>query len=102
MKAPRTINTLCNQSDMAATLLGQMGIDHKDFPFSRDVMSKTYTYPTAMHTNTSSFLLIDSTGYIIFDLDFKQFTSRGSKDSQRLLKLGKALMQGTAHDLKNR
>ena len=102
VKAPRTINTLCNQSDMAATLLGQMGIDHKDFPFSRDVMSKTYTYPTAMHTNTSSFLLIDSTGYIIFDLDFKQFTSRGSKDSQRLLKLGKALMQSTAHDLKNR
>ena len=102
VKAPRTINTLCNQSDMAATLLGQMGIAHKDFPFSRDVMSKTYTYPTAMHTNTSSFLLIDSTGYIIFDLDFKQFTSRGSKDSQRLLKLGKALMQSTAHDLKNR
>ena len=102
VKAPRTINTLCNQSDMAATLLGQMGIDHKDFPFSRDVMSKTYTYPTAMHTNTSSFLLIDSTGHIIFDLDFKQFTSRGSKDSQRLLKLGKALMQSTAHDLKNR
>ena len=102
VKTPRTINTLCNQSDLAATLLGQMGIDHKAFTFSRDVMSKTYTYPTAMHTNTTSFLLLDSTGYIIFDLDFKQFSSRGSKDSQRLLKLGKAMMQRTAQDLKNR
>ena len=42
----REVARLCNQTDLAATLLGQLGIDHARFKFSRDVMSQTYTYPS--------------------------------------------------------
>ena len=102
IRQARTIPTLCNQSDLAATLLGQMGIPHQEFTFSRDILSKSYVYPTAMNTFTSGFLFTDSTGHIVYDLDFKQFTSKKGNDSQRLLQTGKAILQRTSTDLKNR
>ena len=102
VKQPVTIPTLCNQSDLPATLLGQLGIPHDDFEFSRDVLSKTYTRPTAMNTFTSGFMIADTTGHIIYDLDFKQFTVSQSPHAEELLQLGKAILQRTSSDLKHR
>ena len=60
---------LMNQADLPATLLGQMGIDHSDFILSRDVTSRTYTYPNAFHTYNSGITFADSTGRTTFDLE---------------------------------
>ncbi len=49
VKGPRVIEKICNQTDLAATLLGQLGLPHDDFRFSRDVTSRAYTKPSAMH-----------------------------------------------------
>lgn len=58
----RVISQLCNQSDLAATLLGQLGLPHADFPFSRDVLSRSYTKPSAVHTWSGGILWLDPTG----------------------------------------
>lgn len=63
VRRPQRITTLCNQSDLAATLLGQLGLPHADFPFSRDVLSRTYTRPSAAHTWSEGILWIDPTGH---------------------------------------
>ena len=102
IKAPRRINTICNQSDLAATLLGQLALNHDDFTFSRDVMSQTYNYPFAVHNYNNAQLMIDSTGFILYDFDAEQFLVEQSKDAQRMLKVNKAILQKTTNDLKNR
>ena len=93
MRAPRVVTKLCNQTDVAATLLGQMGIDHSQFTFSRDVLSQTYTYPLAIHTWPEGYTFIDSTGTTIFDLN-SQSVSKVTPDPKgdRLRKV-KAFMQ---------
>ena len=93
VRAPRVVTKLCNQTDVAATLLGQMGIDHSQFTFSRDVLSQTYTYPLAIHTWPEGYTFIDSTGTTIFDLN-SQSVSKVTPDPKgdRLRKV-KAFMQ---------
>lgn len=101
VKEPRRVEQLCNQTDLPATLLGQMGIPHNDFPFSRDVMSKGYTYPFATHTYNNGITMRDSTGFAVFDLNANRIIVDKSSDSELLLKKGKAILQTAADDLKN-
>ena len=67
IKAPAVIHTLMNQSDMPATLLGQLGLPHQDFKYSRNIFSTSYTYPFAYSTFSDGFMFKDSTGVTIFD-----------------------------------
>ena len=102
IKEPRTVSTLCNQTDIAATLLGQMQLPHDDFRFSRDVLSKSYIHPTAVHNYSNAQWLIDSTGYILYDFDASHITVSQCTDQERLLRLNKAILQVTTNDLKER
>jgi hypothetical protein len=102
VKAPKEIKTICNQTDLPATLLGQMGFPHGEFSFSRDVTSQNYTKPLAFHSFTNGFSIVDSTGFTVVDLNIDQVIVNQSKDSQRHMKLGKAILQVTAKDLKER
>lgn len=69
VRQPRVVTTLMNQSDMAATLLGQLRIDHTAYTFSRDVMSEEYGhYPFAFYTNKERVGLADSTGCTDYDI----------------------------------
>ena len=79
-----------------------MRLNHEDFRFSRDVLSKSYHYPTAVHNYNNAQLLIDSTGYILYDIDAKRLTINESADSVRLQRLNQAILQRTINDLKNR
>lgn len=62
VRQARRIETLCNQTDLAATLLGQLGIDHSAFTFSRDVLSDTYVRPSAIHVWSEGIYYMDETG----------------------------------------
>ena len=97
VKAPRRIETICNQTDLPATLLGQLGIDHTDYYFSRDVLSRSYTHPLAVHTYNNGFSLVDSTGFTVFDLNSMQ-TIKGSGN----VNIGKAILQSASKDLSSR
>ena len=102
VKQPVVIDRLCNQSDLAATLLGQLGISHDDFRFSRDILSSSYTHPVAWHTSTDCLSLYDSTGWMAYDLDAQTMIAQEGSDGQRLLQRARALLQLTSHDLKQK
>lgn len=102
VREPRVVSRFCNQSDLAATLLGQLQLPHADFTFSRDVLSATYVHPTAVNNYSNAQWLVDSTGQILYDFDVRQSSISHSTDAERLLRLNKAILQVTTNDLKNR
>lgn len=57
------------QNDIVATLLSQMGIPHnEEFPWSRNVLSHNYTYPSAYCNYPAGALLVDSSGRTLMDV----------------------------------
>ena len=101
IKNPRRINTICNQTDLVDTLLAQLNVSHDAFRWSRDVMSRSYRYPFAMHTYRNGFAVVDSTGLMVYDFDSDRMLADKSSDSQRLERMGKAILQATTNDLKS-
>lgn len=99
---PRRIDHICNQTDLAATLLGQMGITHREFTFSRDIMSQTYTYPCAIHTFSHSITFIDSTGITVRDLNASQPITDIPQPSPTRLLRAQTLLQRFINDLSKR
>ena len=101
VKGPRKLDMICNQSDFAATLLGQMGISHRDFMFSRDVTSESYRYPFAIHMFNNGVSMTDSTGFMLYDLTADKITVSTSKEGDRMARTGKAILQMAAENLRN-
>ena len=100
VKAPRKITQLCNQTDLAATLLAQLRLPHDQFRWSRDVLSASYRYPFAVHNYNNGFSLADSTGFITYDLESQRLVTNESSQPERLERMGKAILQATTADLK--
>ena len=100
VRSHQDITTYCNQTDLAATLLAQLRLSHDQFHWSRDVLSKTYTYPFATHNYNNGFSLTDSTGFMVYDLESQQIRTDKSSETSRLEKMGKAILQATTKDLK--
>lgn len=99
VKESRRIEQICNQTDLPATLLGQLGINHDAYTFSRDVMSRTYTRPIAIHTYDDGFTMIDSTSFVNYDfVSHRVVTSYGGNDSL-LIHMAKAILQAASKDL---
>lgn len=74
VRGHRVISRICNQTDLPATLLGQLGLPHGDFRLSRDVMSKTYTHPSATHTWSEGTYYMDESGLTVLNLVTKPQT----------------------------
>ncbi len=68
VRGHRVVDVLCNQTDLPATLLGQLGLAHDDFRFSRDVLSRTYTHPSAVHVWSEGIWYMDGTGFTSLNL----------------------------------
>jgi phosphoglycerol transferase MdoB-like AlkP superfamily enzyme len=100
IKEPRRIEKICNQSDLAATLLGQMKLPHDEFYFSRDVMSSSYTYPFAVHNYNNGMSMVDSTGFMVYDLNSNSLIVNKSSDANRMVRIGKAILQTEAKELR--
>lgn len=97
ISSPQRIDRICNQSDMAATLLGQMGLPHGDFLFSRDVTSHSYRYPSAAYACGNEVGFIDSTGYTVLDIGTNRILTDTPVPSSRRDSLSRAYLQ-TIHD----
>ena len=96
------IEKICNQTDLPATLLGQLGINHDNYTFSRDVLSKTYFRPVAIHTYDDGFSIIDSVGFVNYDfISDRVVTSKGN-GSGKLIKEAQAILQVASKDLNSR
>lgn len=99
VKSARKLDRICNQSDFAATLLGQMGISHEDFTFSRDVTSNSYRYPFAVHMFNNGISMADSTGFMLYDLNTGQIMVKTSAEAERMARTAKAVLQLASEDL---
>ena len=100
VRVPRHVTPVCNQSDLAATLLAQLGLDHGDFAFSRDVLSANYSRPLAWHTFNNGYTVFDSTAFAAFDLEANRLIAAEGDHTDSLLRIGQALLQLTSHSLK--
>ena len=67
VRQPRTIDVLMNQTDLAATLLAQLGLADSSFRFSRNVLSPAYKAPFAVNAYKNGLYYIDSTGVTNYD-----------------------------------
>ena len=76
-----------------------MDISHDDFCYSRDVLSRSYQRPIAVHTFNNAISVIDSTGFAVYDLDTRKITVGDTPDAQRLISVGQAVLQRAAYDL---
>ena len=96
VKEAKQIETICNQSDLVATILAQMSLPIDDFEFSRNVLSPSYTAPFAYHTFNNGMILIDSTGYTLYDLDANGIRiERPADELHRRAYKAKAILQTT-------
>ena len=89
-----TVEKIMNQTDLAATLLAQLGLKHGDFKFSRNVLSESYNSPFAFYSFVNGFCFLDNTGVSVYDNASNKvfFNVAPEGDSQRVEK-GKAILQ---------
>lgn len=88
VRQPRRMSVLMNQSDIAATLLAQMGLPHDTYPWSRNVLSPDYQ-PFVYCNYPAGLFYKDATGETLYDLTAQMpIPVDQSADS---LRLGKAL-----------
>ena len=102
IKGPKRIEQVCNQTDLPATLLGQLGINHDEFSFSRDVLSSSYKIPIATHTYDDGFSMIDSANFVCYDFISNKVIAEKGQESERLLRYGKAILQAASKDFQER
>ena len=102
VKEPMKIDKIMNQTDMAATLLAQLGLDHSMFPFSRNVLGSDYVYPFAFYSSGSVFAFRDSTGVTAYDIKADCISYEEPSASEERLKKGKAILQTAYDDLGKR
>lgn len=100
LRGPRRVEQYCNQTDLPATLLGQMGLPHDDYLFSRDVMSRNYTYPFVVHTYNNGITMKDSTGFAVYDLNVNRIIVDKSTDAQKLIRRGMAILQTASEHIR--
>ena len=100
LRGPRRVEQFCNQTDLPATLLGQMGLPHDDYLFSRDVMSRNYTYPFVVHTYNNGITMKDSTGFAVYDLNVNRIIVDKSTDAQKLIRRGMAILQTASEHIR--
>ncbi|MCF0196989.1 MAG: LTA synthase family protein, partial [Bacteroidaceae bacterium] len=84
ISSPRRISVLMSQSDVAATLLSQLGIAHTEYRWSRNVLSQHYTMPFVYCNYPDGMMWLDPRGTTILDLPAdKSILERPCPDPER-------------------
>ena len=102
VKQPMQVDKIMNQTDLAATLLGQLGLEHTAFTFSRNVLGSDYKYPFAFYSFNNGFSFRDSTGVTVFDNNSGSILFDEHEADESRLDKGKAILQTVYDDLGNR
>ena len=94
-------NVFGSQIDIAATLLGMLGIDHSEFVYSKDLLDESaphfayFTFPDAMGMVTDS-------NCIVYDNTSARIQYSSGKGTQMLLRKSQAYLQKLYDDLDKR
>ena len=94
------IDTIGGQIDIAATLLGQLGLPHNEFAFSKDILNPANPH-FAFFTVPDSFGMVTASGEVVFDNVAKKVYSNSCPDTLALAH-GKAFLQKIYDDLEKR
>lgn len=100
VKVAKTVDTFISQSDITATLLAQMQISNKEYPWSRNVLSKNYQYPFIYATYPSGLLFADSTGVTMMDLQSDCIVYSDGEETDLRVSRTKAILQRSYDKLK--
>ncbi len=96
---PRTVETYASQIDLAATLLGRMGVPHDDFDYSKDIFAPAPPPKFAYYAFDDGFGVVDATGSAVYDCT----AGRALPDADpHLLDIGRTLLQTTFRDIAER
>jgi phosphoglycerol transferase MdoB-like AlkP superfamily enzyme len=102
VKEPARIDAIASQTDLAATLLGQLGLPHEGFYFSKDLLDGRYP-AYAFYTFSNGFGFVDATGVSTCDNDSNRpITQSPAAGSPERIDKGKALLQTLYDDLGRR
>lgn len=94
---PLKVGIIGSQQDIAATLLGQLGVKHGDFTFSKNMLSDA-TPKFAFFTNSDKLGVISEENSLIFDNQAKRIVyDKGKKGFN--LRRGQAYLQKLYDDL---
>lgn len=98
VKKHQVVDRICSQIDLSATILGQLGIKHDDFVFSKDVFDNN-SPEFAIFAFNNGFGIIEKEGYASYDYDSQ--TEITSADAE-ILKRGKSFIQTVYRDFERR
>ena len=98
-KRDTVIHTLSSQTDIAATLLGQVGADGGKFTFSKNILAPDVN-PFAVYVFQNGYGYIGPKSETIYDFDFNNYIRKESTEEN--LEWGKAYMQALFTDYNNR
>lgn len=102
IKEPRIVSGYGNQTDLAATLLWQLGIQHNKFAFSKNLMDSVQP-SYAFYSYNNGFGFIDTTGVSVYDCEAERpLILKPEAGNETRLKKGKALLQTLYDDLGTR
>lgn len=94
---PMKVGIIGSQHDIAATLLGQLGVEHREFTFSKNMMSDT-TPKFAFFAVNDAFGIVSEENSLIYDNRAKRIVyDKGEKGFN--LKRGQAYLQKLYDDL---
>lgn len=91
IKSDTLVSTYFSQSDLARTLLDQLGLDASAYPLSKDIFRARHDF--AFYEYNNGFGMMTDTARYVFDNDLKKVILNEGEIPDFLLKGGKAMQQ---------
>ena len=91
IKKDTVISNYCSQSDLAKTLLKQLGLPTAEFPLSKDILTAEMNF--SFYEFNNGFGMIADSGNYVFDNDLMKVVLRQGEVSDFMLDAGKAMQQ---------
>jgi phosphoglycerol transferase MdoB-like AlkP superfamily enzyme len=101
IRQPMVIKTLGSQQDIAATLLSQLGIEHKNMIYSKDMLNPAVNH-FAFFLPNDGIGMITEDNELIYDNQLKKTVYDAGKEKGKNLRSGKALLQVLFDDISKR
>ncbi len=98
---PRVVTTLGSQQDIAATVLGQMGLPHRDMMFSKDLFNPSVRHYAYFMMN-DGFGMLTEDNQLIFDNKQRRVVVDCGRRKSRNISYGQALLQVLFDDIASR
>lgn len=92
VQSPMQVDTYASQQDIAATLLGQLGIAHQDFLFSKDILQQKNVH-FAFFTMPDFFGMATENGAVMYDNTSARVVFTQGDATSTLLTQGQAYLQ---------